>query len=219
MKGILYMKIDILEDPTLFDKWLSLISLNRKEHIVKLKNPVSARLSLGAGILLRIAMEKCGYVSRLNDIEYGTHGKPYLKDVPFHFSLSHSGEYAICVYNTEPVGADLQIKKNGIPKHTNKILSYDESIYLNSLEEKEQIDAFYSIWARKESIIKWDGRGLRIPLYEINVLNENVTFADKHLFLTEFDSLISQYAFSICSTTKYIPDKIIEITSEFLIKH
>ncbi|MBR6542827.1 MAG: 4'-phosphopantetheinyl transferase superfamily protein [Anaerotignum sp.] len=219
MKGILYMKVDILEDQALFDKWFSLISLNRKEHIIKLKNPVSARLSLGAGILLRIAMEKFGYISRLNDIEYGTHGKPYLKDVPFYFSLSHSGEYAICVYSAEPVGADLQIKKKSLPKHTRKILSSDESIYLNSLGENKQIDVFFSLWARKESIIKWDGRGLRIPMNEINTLKEKVIFEAKELILTEFSTLIPQYAFSICSTDKFIPEEIIEITSESLIKY
>lgn len=98
MNGIFYMHVSVLEKPELFEKGLALVSADRREKVKKLKNPIPARLSLAAGLLLRFAMEKSGQENRLSDIEVSVHGKPYLKDTDFHFSLSHSGEYAVCVY-------------------------------------------------------------------------------------------------------------------------
>ena len=51
---LLYMNISLFNDEELFKKGMSLISANRKEKIHKLNNPVTARLSLGAGVLLHI---------------------------------------------------------------------------------------------------------------------------------------------------------------------
>ena len=90
--------------------------------------------------LEKIILNELGISLNKDMVIINKNGKPYLKDVPFYFSLSHSGEYAICVYSAEPVGADLQIKKKSLPKHTRKILSSDESTYLNSLGENKQMD-------------------------------------------------------------------------------
>ena len=60
MGGIYYMHVSVLENPELFEKGLSLVSVERREKVTKLKNHIPARLSLAAGILLRFAMEKNG---------------------------------------------------------------------------------------------------------------------------------------------------------------
>ncbi|MCI9438396.1 MAG: 4'-phosphopantetheinyl transferase superfamily protein [Lachnospiraceae bacterium] len=44
---------------------------------------------------------------------YGKEGKPYLRDMPFYFNLSHSGEYVLCVIATEEIGADIQQHRLG----------------------------------------------------------------------------------------------------------
>ena len=84
---LLYMNIFVFEDENIFKKGMSLISVNRKKQIDKLNNPVSARLSLGAGVLLQIAMKEEGHLNFYDQIKYGAHGKPYLEDVPFYFNL------------------------------------------------------------------------------------------------------------------------------------
>ena len=114
---LLYMNISVFDDKNAFEKGMLLISENRKRQIDKINNPVTARLSLGAGVLLHIAMNEEGHIDLYEQIKYGVHGKPYLENVPFYFNISHSGEYVICAYDDKPVGADIQLMKNKIPSH------------------------------------------------------------------------------------------------------
>ena len=222
MSGIFYMHVSVLENPELFEKGLSLVSVERREKVAKLKNHIPARLSLAAGILLRLVMEKNGLEDRLSDIKVSLHGKPYLESTDFHFSLSHSGEYAVCVYGDVPIGADIQRIKEQMPMHTKKILSKEEICYFNSMDGQEKTKAFYHIWARKESLIKWDGRGLRIPLHTISCVKENkmvdqLEFEGKRVFFHELD--IPEYAFSICSEKELKINEIMEITTKILTKY
>ena len=158
MQRILYMNVNILKDTDLYDKGMSMISEWRKKKLAKMKNPAAARLSLGAGILLQLAMEEGGYADLKDSLVAGTHGKPYLPGVDFHFSLSHSGEYAICVYGDVTVGVDIQKVKDSIPKYLDKILSEEEKVFLSTFNKEAKEENFYRIWSRKESLIKWDGR-------------------------------------------------------------
>ena len=79
------------------------------------------------------------------------------------------------------MGIDLQIVKDKMPSQLKRILSEKETSFLDDLDVPEKREAFYRIWAKKESIIKWDGRGLRIPLEEISTVEEK--FLDT-IFLT-----------------------------------
>ena len=224
MNGNLLLNIEILENEAINEKVNLLISQERKGKIDHMKSQKPARLSLGAGLLTHIALEKCGLTDKINNIEYGQHGKPYLPNSDFHFNLSHSGNHVVCVYSDEPVGVDLQRVKEDLPKHTKKILSDDETLYLNSLEAHEQIVDFYRLWSRKESLIKWDGRGLRISLSEVSVtknkkINNEITFEGDLLYFKEIDFLLPKYTFCICSKKKNFPSMIQEITAEFLTKY
>ena len=42
------------------------------------------------------------------DYTYGRLGKPYFKNLPWYFSMSHSGEYVFCAVSEREVGADIQ---------------------------------------------------------------------------------------------------------------
>jgi len=219
---LLYLHTGILEEKEIFEKSMSFISEDRKGKIKNYKNEQTARLSLGAGMLLRIAMDQEELFNR--DIQYGKHGKPYLPLGEFHFSLSHSGKYVVCVCGKQPVGVDLQKIKDDIPKHTGKILSQEERRYLESLHGKDRVKAFYQIWADKESIIKWDGRGLRIPLTEISLTDDEkavseIIFEGEHLFLKRLDLFSLDYALSICSSKEIHLSEIKEIDANFLTKY
>ncbi|WP_458406775.1 4'-phosphopantetheinyl transferase family protein [Anaerotignum sp.] len=223
MNGLLYMNVRILENKEAFQKGMRLISGDRRNKILSLKNDQPARLSLGAGLLLRIALERMGYLKYLNNIQYGKHGKPYISNLKFHFSLSHSGDYAVCAYSDSPIGMDLQKIKSKIPENTKRILSDSERLYLQNQNKEIKIETFYRFWAIKESIIKWDGRGLRLPLQDISLVEQErivdqISFEGKQLFLKEYDTLFPDYALSICSENESFRCKAEEITLEFLIQ-
>ena len=126
MNGILYMDVSVFEDVLLYEKGKTLLSAERRMYMEKLKNPKAARLSLGAGVLLFFALQKCNYTEQLEKIKKTPLGKPYLKGIDFQFNLSHSGTYALCAYSNRNIGADLQQIKEKLPEKTEKILSKDD---------------------------------------------------------------------------------------------
>ncbi|MGN1231626.1 MAG: 4'-phosphopantetheinyl transferase family protein [Anaerotignum sp.] len=221
MAEILYINVGILKEEALFAQGMSLISAERKEKILQFQNPSTVRLSLGAGVLLRIALEKCGLSDKIEQIQTGPYGKPYLQQEDFHFSLSHSGDYAICAFSHVQIGADLQQIKEKIPLRTRKILSSTEKAYLEKLPDTERIQAFYRLWAMKESLIKWDGRGLRLPLEKLSfvaddILQDRIFFEDKVLHFKEYHHLLPGYTICLCSEDGIFPEHITEITAESL---
>lgn len=221
MLKILYLNADLFKEERLFERGLRLISEERKQKISQFKTAAPARLSLAAGVLLYLAMEQNGLSHRLNDIHYGKFGKPYLEDTDFYFSLSHSGNYAVCVWSDGPVGADLQKVKEKLPAHTGKILSEAERVYLEGLSEAEKREMFFRFWAMKEAVSKWDGRGLRLPLQEISFVKDGqvldrIEWEGKVLFLQGTDILMPEYALYLCCEREAAVDEIREITTKIL---
>lgn len=221
MTKILYMNVNLFEQEVLFEKGMSMVSAERREKIQKFKNPMTARLSLGAGVLLKLALEESSLDGKMDQIETGVHGKPYLKHTDFHFSLSHSGHYAICAFSNAPIGADLQQIKETLPKRTTRILSDSEKEYLENLTDIERVQAFYRLWARKESLIKWDGRGLHLPIVQLSfvqdgVLVDTIPFEGKLLYFREYQDLLPQYAICLCNEIGIFSKKIVEITAKNL---
>ena len=199
MNGILYMDVSVFEDVLLYEKGKTLLSAERRMYMEKLKNPKAASLSLGAGVLLFFALQKCNYTEQLEKIKKTPLGKPYLKGIDFQFNLSHSGTYALCAYSNRNIGADLQQIKEKLPEKTEKILSKDETSFLTKFTQPEQTQLFYRLWARKESLIKWDGRGLRLPLQEISfikngTLTDILEWEDKTLYFKEYPKINEKYA-------------------------
>ncbi|MCL2916981.1 4'-phosphopantetheinyl transferase family protein [Shewanella litorisediminis] len=109
--------------------------------------------------------------------DYGTQGKPELRRQqggPFAFNLSHSGDLLLVgVIRAEDdgtgkhnrglyLGVDIERKRtntdiNAIYRH---YFSAPEQAYLASLDNSLKRDAFFDLWALKESYIKATGRGL-----------------------------------------------------------
>ncbi len=224
MIHLLYMDIRMLAEEALYAKALTLISEKRKEKILRFQNPLPARLSLGAGVLLTMALDRYHLKERIEEIRLGKYGKPYLPDAAFHFSLSHSDHYAVCAFGDLPLGADIQWIKEQVPLRTSRILSKEEQIYLEKFLDQERVQQFYQLWARKESLMKWDGRGLRLPMQEISfikegILTDQIVFERKQLYFQGNNHWIPQYAISICSEKPIFLQKIEEITLETLIKY
>lgn len=87
---------------------LPLLTEDRVAHIARLRDVADKRRSAAAGLLLRFSANQLLGTPAFT-VARGHTGKPYLPDYPeFHFSLSHSGSWAICAAGFCPVGADIQ---------------------------------------------------------------------------------------------------------------
>lgn len=98
-------------------------------------------------------------------------GKPYI-DQRIFFNLSHSGRYVICIFSTEETGIDIE---EMVPTDLHEFNS------LFTEQEKEQIyssaqplKAFFRLWTIKESVIKAEGKGLSIPLQQLDASRQGL---------------------------------------------
>ncbi|MCL1829031.1 MAG: 4'-phosphopantetheinyl transferase superfamily protein [Oscillospiraceae bacterium] len=106
------------------------------------------------------------------EIQKEKEGKPFFSD-PFlpQFSITHSGDYWMCVFGEQRVGIDLQIHRacrtGAISK---RFFAPEERL----MSEKSGYRDFFPIWAAKESYIKYTGRGLSEKLSGFSVVNSGV---------------------------------------------
>ncbi len=122
------------------------------------------RRSLGAALLLEhaAARHRPGLSRPLRRAE-GTWGKPYLPDAPdLHFSLSHSGDWAVCAVADVPVGVDLQ-QERPLRVSPARRFAPEERAVLAALPPEERSRRTFSLWACKEAYTKCTGLGLLCP--------------------------------------------------------
>lgn len=95
-------------------------------------------------------------------------GKPYFMGDPIYFSVSHSGDYWMCIFSRYPIGIDFQKKKtkNNAEKIARRFFHPDEIDYL----EKQEWIPFFDIWCAKESYVKYTGSGIAGELAAFSVV-------------------------------------------------
>jgi 4'-phosphopantetheinyl transferase len=107
--------------------------------------------------------------------EPGEHQKPCLKEstpAPTYFNLSHSGELALlAVTRRAPVGVDVELVRELRDQDAlvKRFFSAAEQADFAKLSADDRVAAFYSIWTRKEALIKANGIGLSAPLHAFDV--------------------------------------------------
>lgn len=86
-------------------------------------------------------------------------GKPWFPERPeLHFSLSHSGEMALCALGEKALGADIEVvrpRSPGLPRYALSDREYDWF-----LGRGERWEDFYTLWTMKEARVKCTGEGL-----------------------------------------------------------
>lgn len=76
---------------------------------------------------------------------------------PYGFSVSHSGEYWACAVGGGNVGLDLQLRQPcNYREIARRFFTPEEQAYLR----RRGAEAFFDLWAAKESYIKWLGANL-----------------------------------------------------------
>lgn len=106
-------------------------------------------MSLGAGLLLYHVLG----VKADEDLIFNEYGAPRLREGSPCFSLSHSGEYALLTVSSLPVGADIE-KIHPVRKGLFARMAADG--------EKEEGMDFFTLFTRKEAMMKASGRGFSL---------------------------------------------------------
>lgn len=112
-----------------------------------------ARLSTLVGrILLRRGIREI--FSRYDyEITYNENGKPEL-DFCF-FSISHSGDMAVCAISDAPVGVDIERIREIRRAGHYPLFTSDETKQINGADDPSE--RFLRLWTRKEAYVKMNG--------------------------------------------------------------
>lgn len=128
-------------------------------------------------IVLLYALKERGFLNLREHYEHTEEGKPFLKDVPLFFSLSHSSEYIGVAVSTCEIGLDVEKNKNFNFRRISTFLTDLENVFLENNPDK-----FYELWTQKEAIVKLEGTTLsqmRDYCVVKNADNYNFYFSDE----------------------------------------
>lgn len=110
------------------------------------------------------------------------YGKPYMIDSNFNFNISHSGNTVVCVFSKQEIGVDIE-----------EINDIEYNLFENVFSSKELaeindkgLDKFYEFWTKKESVIKAIGKGMSLPLTEIEIDKDHTIYEDDTWYTQSF---------------------------------
>jgi 4'-phosphopantetheinyl transferase len=107
---------------------------------------------LSTRVLLRTMLDTSEYI----DCKVDQHGKPYLVNLPYHISLSHSFDHAaVMISKSRPVGIDIEQVKEKVERIANKFLQPNE---LDFIDADHKIEHLYVCWCAKEAVYKCYGQ-------------------------------------------------------------
>lgn len=207
--------IQSLSDKSVFEKAYISVSEYRRQKVDKMKHPDDKRRSLGAGLLLKKALSDFGIDEKNLVFETNQNGKPYILfegrntgPENFHFNLSHSGDYAMCIIGDSPVGCDVERIRKIDLKLADRFFAPSEIEQVKCQPDYEaQVNTFFRLWTLKESYIKAVGQGLSMGLnsFAINLNSHKVlpTEAAANTPNSESQKACSLYEFDIDNSYKF----------------
>ena len=148
---------------------LPMLSPERQKKAISCRFSHDQARTAGAGWLLQYALNQEQIPPTQQLLAKTELGKPYLPDSPhIHFSLSHSGSWAVCAVSKDPVGVDVELPRCTMDVGL-RFFRPDEMSGLEQLPFVEQRDQLNRLWTAKESFVKALGGGLTIPLNSFTV--------------------------------------------------
>ena len=93
------------------------------------------------------------------EIQKTDRGKPYFRDSPLHFSITHTKKHAFCVLSSHNVGIDAEeLDRRVNLRLAPKILSPGELRQYEQAEDQKK--TLLTFWVLKEAQVKLTGEGL-----------------------------------------------------------
>jgi 4'-phosphopantetheinyl transferase len=135
-------------------------------------------------LLARLMLRYCliqttGNDTLLHDWQLDTNKKPIIKNW-FRFSISHSGDFVLFGYGTGCVGVDIEKVESIDYMPLADYFHASEKKYIESATDK--MTSFYTIWVKKEAMLKAIGSGIVSGLQEFSCVDEYVFYNNQLWF-------------------------------------
>ncbi len=157
--------------PEQYNKCVSLMTQDRKAYLDTVNSKERKLSSVCAEWCIKELVSDFADV-KIEDITIlrNEKGKPYLKDLPFHISISHSENLVAAVVSHTPIGIDTErIKDRDLKLCRKACTEKEEEIIKNSTNALKE---FYKIWTTKEAYFKMLGTGITdlksVSYFDIN---------------------------------------------------
>lgn len=190
-----------------------LVPVFRRDMYQRYRNEADRERCLAAGVLLSYCMNEKG-VSLEETPSFNKAGKLYFPEKErFYVNLSHGGGYAVCAWDTEEIGVDMEPFRKYKEATAKRICTKAEAQSLSSYQqEEEKNQAFTILWTRKESIAKLLGEGIAVLFHadDLQALCEK-----EGICLQTYDA-IPGYILSVASRKNIFPKEITVLSPEFL---
>lgn len=160
-----------------------------KDRINKFKNSKRKIESIVGYSLVRILLKEKNV--EFKDIYFNEYGKPYIKDNPIYFNISHSHKYVTAAISDKEIGIDIEKIRTVNIKSTNQIATIKEKEYISTNQKK-----YFEIYTLKEAYFKSLGTNLN------NILNIEFIIDDDKIMCNDnncnayFLNLLDDYVIS-----------------------
>ncbi len=195
------MKLYIADIRGITPDKISLISPKRAKKVQKYSRDADKKRCIAGGLLIK---------RFLGDTEIYTnkYGKPYCKNGAY-FNISHSGDYVVFVLSDCEIGCDIQRTDYIKTENAAKIVFCDnEKQILHNAFDKTGM--FYSLWTKKESLLKCIGEGFHRSSKSVDVSKSVFEENSKRYYFRTWN--FSDYVISVCSEKNDISAQLEFIT-------
>lgn len=178
--------------------WFVSMNTERRNEVMRLVSPKKRALKIAADRLCRKAIsEFCGVSYNEIDFIKNEFGKPFVKDLPAHFSISHSGDTVVCAVSDKEIGIDIEKIKPYNIKVAEKFATETELEYIRSSEK-----GFFEIWTSKEAYFKCIGTGLNADIKKVSfeITPSRIICSEKGYELS-FHNIDKDYICTSCINT------------------
>lgn len=169
----------------------------RQKKAMRYVKKEDRQLCVASFALLDYALSLTGYNIGEYELVEGEKGKPYLKNLPLEFNISHTSNAVACGVSQAQIGIDVQKKVSKYKNVMSRVCCENEiNLVLNS---QNAIDDFTRLWALKESFVKCIGTGIsdNIAKYDFS----SVVTSGGELYDHNFRVLdCGDYVLAICSS-------------------
>lgn len=154
-----------------YNTWFSFMSKEKQERVKRYRNIERRKCAVAGEMLVKSYIGKALDTPPLNiEISEHSNGKPYVKNSPVHFNISHSENMLICAFSDNEIGVDIEkirpislsvLKRFFSEKEQEYVLGHtpDEKDF-TMCNDKEILGRFCQLFTLKEAICKKSGIGV-----------------------------------------------------------
>ena len=167
----------------------------RLEKVKKYKRDLDRKNCIIAYLLLTIALKREFNIEGRIAMDYGIHGKPYLKEhQDVYFNFSHCSQGVVCAVSINDIGVDIETIDEKRMFFSSDIFSPKELEFIVNSQKED----FFRLWVLKEATVKCTGIGLVYGSNYIEFLTPKDGTFCKDEFVYHLKKIGSMYL-AVCS--------------------